>query len=309
MSPRERQRGKGWGGFGTIAGMLRKLRAVATVVALETLEHPVTVLLFLASAATTLLLPLFQFQRFTEDGRLARDCGLATAFLFGLLLAAGGAGRLWRTLTDGTAAAALVKPVGRGLWLLGHAVGLLAVLMLYGLTQGAATLLAEAASPRYHSGGTYGQSVPVALGLASVPVAALVLAALYNRFFRGRFALSANLLMALLLWAAVLFFRRPLQWGSLTALVAIGLAVVQVMQFALAAAVRCPPGLTVGLSLVLAACGMLFFGGAAYLPLDALAGGGAVPGRTLALLVPQTAAALLFFGWCGYRLLCGRELG
>ena len=122
--------------------MFGQLRAIAWITVLEALGHPATLLLTLASAAGTLALPLFQFQRFTEDGRLARDCGLATAMFFGVLLAAGGACRLTRALGDGTSAVALTKPVSRGLWLCGHALGTGVALMAYWLTQGAAVFAA-----------------------------------------------------------------------------------------------------------------------------------------------------------------------
>ena len=46
---------------------------------------------------------------------------------------------------------------------------------------------------------------------------------------------------------------------------------------------------------------------AAYLPLDPLAGGGAVPVRTLLLLAPQACLATAFFLWCGVGLLNARE--
>ena len=157
--------------------MLRKLWAIAWFSAVEVLGHPATLLLTLASAVGTLLLPLFQFQRFSEDGRLARDCGLSTALLFGTLLAIGGAGRLHRALRDGTSAIALVKPLSRGLWFCGNALGTALALGVYLLTQGAATLLAEAYSPRYHAGGSYADvwAIFMAVGVA---VGALVLAAL-----------------------------------------------------------------------------------------------------------------------------------
>ncbi len=281
--------------------------AVAKVVALETLEHPVTVLLLLVSSVGTLLLPLFQFQRFTEDGRLARDCGLATAFLFGFFLMAGSAGRLYRALRDGTAATAWVKPLTRTQWWLGYAWGLSGVLVLYLVTQGAATLLAEACGPHYHALGTYAEMLPRVFTLCLFPVGALVGAAALHRFANRRFVLSANLLMCLLLLGCLPFFNG-IHWGSATALLPIGMALVQVMSLALASAVIAPAGVTLALSLIVTALGILFCHGAAYLPFDAVAQGGAVAWKTLALLLPQTLSVALFATWCGTRLLKQREL-
>ncbi|MEG1480182.1 MAG: hypothetical protein RSD41_04170, partial [Kiritimatiellia bacterium] len=271
-----------------------------------TLEHPATLLLFLTSAAGTLLLPLFQFQRFSEDGRLARDCGLATAFLFGFFLLVGGACRITRSLEDGTAATAFVKSLPRGLWFCGVVCGLSAVAVVYGVLQGAAVMLAEAYSPQYHSGGSYGEGwggLFFSLGLLPL---ALILAALNHRFREGRFALSATLLMALFLGLRTLWVE--VHWGDLTALLAIGFALLQVTAFAAAVAVRGKPGLTVGLSVTLTGGAFLFLNGSAYLPLDALAEGGQVPLRTLLLLLPQTICATAFFLWAGIQLLNSREV-
>ncbi len=286
--------------------MFGKLRAIAWITALEALGHPATLLLTLASAAGTLALPLFQFQRFTEDGRLARDCGLATAMLFGLLLAAGGACRRSRALDDGRSAVALTKPVPRGRWLCGHALGTGAALAVYLLTQGAAVLAAEAVSPSYHTTGNYAdvRGILVSLGLLA---AALALAALNHRFRGGRFVLSAALLMPLLLWGWVPFLPGP-HWGDLTALAAIALGLAQAAALAAALSVRCPPGGTVGLTLAAAALATVFLNGSAYLPLDALASGGRVPWATLALLVPQSVCAVAFFLWCGAEALRRREV-
>lgn len=286
--------------------MFGQLRAIAWITVLEALGHPATLLLTLASAAGTLALPLFQFQRFTEDGRLARDCGLATAMFFGVLLAAGGACRLTRALGDGTSAVALTKPVSRGLWLCGHALGTGVALMAYWLTQGAAVLLAEGFSPRYHTMGTYADVRGILISLAFL-AAALVLAALNHRFRGGRFVLSAALLMPVLLWGRVLMLQGP-HWGDLSALAALALGVAQAGALATALAVRCPPGMTVGLTLAAVAGAMVFLNGSAYLPLDALSGGGQVPWATLGWLVPQSVCAVAFFLWCGAEALRAREV-
>ena len=262
--------------------MSGKLRAIAWFTAVETLGHPAMLLLTLASVAGTLILPFFQFQRFSEDGRLARDCGLSTALLFGALIAIGGAARLRRTLTDGTAAIALSKPLPRGLWLCGNALGTGAALAVYLLTQGAAVLLAEAYSPRYHAGGAYAD-VPGLLTALGAAAAALALAAAANRFRDARFALSATAFLP-----------------------AVAMLLAQVVALAAALAVRCAAGPTAGLSAAALAACLVFLGGVAYLPLGPLAGGGAVPLGTLAWLMPQTLCATGLFLWCGASLLNAR---
>ena len=284
--------------------MAGKLRAIAWFTAVETLGHPAMLLLTLASVAGTLTLPFFQFQRFSEDGRLARDCGLSTALLFGALIAIGGAARLRRALTDGTAAIALSKPLPRGLWLCGNALGTGAALAVYLLTQGAAVLLAEAYSPRYHAGGAYAD-VPGLLTALGAAAAALALAAAANRFRDARFALSATAFLPAALWALVPFAPNP-HWGTLSALPAVAMLLAQVVALAAALAVRCAAGPTAGLSAAALAACLVFFGGVAYLPLGPLAGGGAVPWGTLAWLMPQTLCATSLFLWCGASLLNAR---
>ena len=279
---------------------------LARVALLEALGHPVTLLLTLASVVVTLALPMLQFQQFTEDGRLARDCGLSTAMLIGLVLAAGGACRLTRALQDGTAALALTKPFSRSLWLCGHAAGTALSLALYLFAQGGAVLVAEWCSPRYHAGERFANARVLGVAFA-LTAGALALAALNHRFRRGRFLLTASLLLPLGLWGMCCVLPG-IHWGSLSALAAIGLWLAQATACAAALAVFCPPGVTVGLTLAFSAVAMAFFGGSAYLPLDRLADGGAVPWRVLAALTPQSVCATVCFLWCGAQALRIREV-
>ncbi len=285
--------------------MFAKLRAIAWFTALETLGHPATLLLTLAAVAGTLALPLFQFQRFSEDGRLARDCGLAMALLFGAFLAIGGASRLRRALTDGTSAIALVKPLSRGLWLCGHALGGALALTVFLLAQGAAAMVAEAFSPRYHTTGRYADVGGILMALGVV-AGVLVVAALNNRFRSARFPLSSMVLLPVGLWGVVMFLPAP-HWGDLTALAAVAMLLAQVLTFAVALAVCCSPGVLAGVTLAGLGGAMIFLGVSAYLPLDALSGGGAVPMAQLLLLLPQACLASAFFLWCGVRLLAAKE--
>jgi len=52
----------------------------------------------------------------------------------------------------------------------------------------------------------------------------------------------------------------------------------------------------------------LFLNGSAFLPLDALSGGGYVPPQTLLLLLPQTLLLTLFLLWLGTFCLNHREV-
>ena len=257
----------------------------------EAAAAPAAMLLNLAAASATLVLPMLQFQRFSEDGRLPRDCALATLFLFGLALCLGGAGRIHGTLRSGTAALAFVKPIGRGTWLWAQWLGTLLGLGLFCCTQAPAILLAEACSPRYHTTGAFAD-VPTLLLAQGALAAALVLAALGNRFWAARFAWTANGLLPLLLWG-LLLVRLPagsIHWGTLTALPALLMFLAQAAALAAALAVAVGPGLTAAITVGAVLCCQVFLGASAYLPFDALssAGPGAVPLRALLMLVPQS---------------------
>ncbi|MBQ9694458.1 MAG: hypothetical protein IJV69_06860 [Kiritimatiellae bacterium] len=288
--------------------MRRSLSQLLTIARFSALEHlgaPVILLLTLAASVGTLLLPLFQFQRFSEDGRLARDCGLATAFLFGIFLAIGCASKIYRTLTDGTAAIALTKPLTRGTWFCGQVCGAALVLLWFLVTMGAAVLTAEACSPQYHTTGAYADVHTILLALL-FPVGALFIGAINNRFFNGRFTLTATLCLPILLWVTPLF-PQHLHPGVLTLLPPIALFLIQTLLFAAALATRFSPGIFTCITLLSVFLTLGFCHGSAYLPLDLLAHGGAVPFQTLALLVPQTLACVALFGWAGIHSLRQKE--
>ena len=67
--------------------MFRKLQAFAAIVkitVIESIQEPAALLVMLAAILITLLAPLFHFHSFGEEGRLARDGGLASLLVFGL---------------------------------------------------------------------------------------------------------------------------------------------------------------------------------------------------------------------------------
>ena len=174
---------------------LKQVRAIARATLVEAIQQPVAFLIMLSAVMTTLLVPVFQFHRFGEDGRLARDSGLSCLLVFGLVLAAGTAGRtVSGEIARGTAAAALGKPVRRVTFLLAKALGVLAVTALFGLGVLSATLLAERGSAHFITHADYAgyvtDVITLALGVAGV-AAALLVAAARHYFGRRRFGVSA----------------------------------------------------------------------------------------------------------------------
>lgn len=282
--------------------------AIVRVSLLEALGRPIALLLTFASAGWILVLPMLQFQRFSEDGRMARDCGLAMAFLFGLVFVIGSAGRLRESLGNGTAAAVLVKPVSRGFWMVGQCVGGMLAAGLFLAVQVAVVILAEAYSPTYRLDGQYAR-VGALLWCCGGVLVPLVLGALNQWLRRGRFVLTAVVGMPIVAWLMVLLSGAGHVWGMVSAGLAIGLGLVQIAAVAMAFATRCTAGLTMVLSVVFVLVWMYGLNGAAYLPLDALSMGGAVPVRTLFFLLPQAMAVVAVALWCATGLLRKRAIG
>ena len=50
---------------------MKQVRAIARATLVEAIQQPVAFLIMLSAVMTTLLVPVFQFHRFGEDGRLA----------------------------------------------------------------------------------------------------------------------------------------------------------------------------------------------------------------------------------------------
>lgn len=284
-----------------------KLWAIVRVSLLEMLGHPIALLLTFASAIWVLALPMLQFQRFSEDGRMARDCGLAMAFLFGLIFVISNASRLTRTLSNGTAAAVFVKPISRGFWIFGHCFGGILAMGIFLLVQVAVVMLAETFSPTYRLNGAYA-NVPALFYSMGVLLLPLFLGALNQCFLRGRFTLTALLLMPLFVWGEVLIVGVTHLWGILTGGLAIFLGLIQIAAVATAIATRCTSGLTTLLSTLFVLVWAYSLNGAAYLQLDALSMDGAISCRTLVFLLPQTIAVMGFALWGATGLLRHRAI-
>ena len=180
---------------------LRQLVLIARATALEGLQQPIALLLLLAMVALTTLGPLVQLFTFGEEGRLARDSGLAFMLVMGLAMTAFTAGfTLSDELRRGTAAAVLVKPVGRLTFLLGKYLGVVAVLALFCLCGTVCTLLAERTAEHYIELEYFADAIVdryTGLGALAAAGLALLVAAALNFFRNVRFGLAAFLLVTL----------------------------------------------------------------------------------------------------------------
>jgi hypothetical protein len=179
----------------------KQAAAIARTTLVEAIQQPVAFLVLLSAVAMTLLVPIFHFHRFGEDGRLARDSGLSCMLVFGLMLAAGTAGRsVAGEVERGTAAAALGKPVPRATFLLAKWLGVTAVVALFWLGVLAATLSAERGSAHFlaqeNFSGYASDVFTLVLSFAGLAVA-LLAAAARHYFWRRRFGVSAFVGVAL----------------------------------------------------------------------------------------------------------------
>ena len=179
----------------------RQVAAIAGTTFTEAIQQPVAFLIQLTAVLTTLLVPVFQFHRFSEDGRLARDSGLSCMLVFGLVLAASTAGRsVADEIAGGTAAAAIGKPVARATFVLSKWLGVFGVVAVFWGGVLAATLLAERSSAHFvvHEDFSGYATDPVTLILSlSGTALAMAAAAFRHYFWRRRFGVSAFLGVAL----------------------------------------------------------------------------------------------------------------
>jgi hypothetical protein len=252
---------------------LRQFTAMAGLAAVHAWRQPIVLLLTVAAVVLTALCPVLSLFHFDEEGKLARDAGLAFQWLFGLLVAVHGA---CTTLSDemnqGTASLVLGKPVGRAPFFLAKFAGLLAVLLSFSLCTALATLLSERVSEKFCSNReVFGYITDWQTGnmLLAAPCLALAAAAAMNYRTRRPFASTAFGLLVIALAAVLLlagaFDREGLparydlqvQWRILPAvgLVFLSLGVMAALTLSLSTRLSLVP--TLALSLLILAAGFL----------------------------------------------------
>jgi len=293
----------------------------------------------------TALTPLVLLHQFGEEGKIARDSGLACHFIFGLFIAGYGAcSSLTREIRGGTAATVLSKPVGRGMFFLSKFVGLAAVVVAFSTCAVLATLLAERVSERFaFTGRMAGNITDWQTGnlLLAAPFVAMLIAALVN-YFSGRsfqstaFGFLLVVLLSVMVFSA--FFDRTghlssyglrVQWRIVPAGVLITLALVTLTALALALSTRLSVVPTITVCAVVFVMGLLsdhVFGRVAdrsvvasvlygLLPnwqhfwvADALNGGGTIPWAYVLRAAAYTVAYSAGFLCLGGLLFRGREV-
>jgi len=246
---------------------------MAGLAAVHAWRQPILLLLTVTAVALTALCPLLSLFHFDEEGKLARDGGLAFQWLFGLLAAVYGAST---TLSDemkqGTAAVVLGKPVGRAAFFLAKFAGLLAVLLSFSFCSALATLLSERVSEKFSdSSELFGYVTDWQTGamLLAAPFLSMAGAAAMNYRTRRPFASAAFGLLATLLPAVLLLagcfdrtglparYDPQVQWRMLPAagLVFLSLGAMSAVTLSLSTRFSLVP--TLALSLLILAAGLL----------------------------------------------------
>lgn len=182
---------------------MRRFATIARTAAVETMSQPLSAILFSVAALATHVLPSFQYHRFGIPGRLARETGVSSLFVFGLLFAVPAVVRtIGRSLDTGVAAGALAIGVSRSLYFMAHLAGSLFVLLLFSASLLCATAVSsfscvKAAGMFASSEGIVRVWGPAFGAGVCASIAPLAAAALANRISGARFCLWTCLLTVL----------------------------------------------------------------------------------------------------------------
>lgn len=305
------------------------------------MRQPIFLLLVSANVVLTALVPMMLMHHFGEEGKLARDSGLALQFVFGLLVTGYAASSsLAREMREGTASAVLSKPVSRDLFFLAKFAGVVVVVLAFSLCSVTSTLLAERISEKFMSAGTaflYVTDMRTGALLLSAPVVACLVAGLLNYLVRSPFESTAfGLLLVTVLgvFFSSGFFNRAgrlapfafdVDWRILPAGVLVTLALVVLAAVALGLSTRFRAFPTLSICAALFLLGLmsdyLFGRPAGASPLagvlyrivpnwqhfwvpDTLTGGGTIPGAYVLAVAAYAAlccTGILFLGLCSFR--------
>ncbi len=193
----------------------RQFLTLAQMTAVEAIRQPICLLLAISGIILTGITPLVVIYKFGEDGKLARDSGLAFHLIFGLIIAAYSASTsLAKELRTGTASSILSKPVSRNTLFLAKFTGITSVIILFSITAIAATMLSERIDQKFIFTNTmsgYFTDWHTGILLLAAPFVALLLAGIINYITSRPFeSFAFMLLVTCVLGAFVIsgFFDR-----------------------------------------------------------------------------------------------------
>jgi len=233
---------------------IRQFLTMAGLTAVEAIRQPICLLLTTACVVLTALIPLLTLHNFGEDGKLARDSGLAFHLVFGLLVAGYAAcSSLAAEMKSGTASAVLSKPVSREIFYLAKFVGVAGVVGAFSACATVATLLSERVAEKfYFTAELAGYVTDWQTGTLLVlsPVVAFLVAGWINYVTRRPFGsaafglLFAGLLLVLLISGFfdrsghVVPFKLDVLWRLVPASLLVTLALLVLAAIAMALSTR-----------------------------------------------------------------------
>ncbi len=238
---------------------IRQFYTLAVLTAVESIRQPICLLLTTACVLLIGLTPVLLLHQFGEDGKLARDSGLALHFVFGIFIACYTASScLAREMRTGTASAVLSKPVSREVFFVAKFAGIVVVIFMFSSCAAIATLLSERVSMKF-------SMEPAVVGyvtdgltggmLLLAPFVAFLLAGLLNYYRKRPFESTAfGLLLAMLIVVLLVsgFFERTGQFSpydlrihtgiiSMSAMVTLALVVISSIAITLSSRLNIVP--------------------------------------------------------------------
>ena len=294
---------------------MRVTSSIVKATAFEILSEPLSLLVLLAALVLTVLAPAFHYHQFGEATRMARDAGLSSVLMGGLVIAVFGTIRAFRReVESGTMAMALAHPVSRTGFFLAKTLGAgVAYLVFASIVFLTALVIVDGAAIggliAAKSGDIarlYGPNLAEGVGVIVLP---LVVAAALNRFGNVRFVLSSFFLaFSLSVVCAVLSVVRDatgfLRLLPVATLIVLFTSVLLVASAAFAARFKANSAASSAglvLALLLPAVGNYYLA-------DALSRGGSVPWTYVGCAAFATLPAVLLFLFLGIHFINGRDI-
>jgi hypothetical protein len=242
---------------------IRQFCTLAVLTAVEAIRQPICLLLTAACVLLIGLTPVLLLHQFGEDGKLARDSGLALHFVFGIFIACYTASScLAKEMRTGTASTVLSKPISRETFFVAKFVGIVVVIFLFSSCAAIATLLSERVSMKFSMGpDVVGYITDGLTGgmLLLAPFVAFLLAGLLNNYRKRPFESTAfGLLLAMLIVVLLVsgFFERTGQFSpydlrihtgiiSMSVMVTLALVVISSIAITLSSRFNIVPTMTI----------------------------------------------------------------
>lgn len=190
---------------------MKPIKAIIKATALSIISEPLSLLLLLSALLVSTLAPAFHYHQFGDPTRMAKDAGVSSLVVFGLIFASTGAIKTFRReIESGTAALALSHAVSRGGFFVAKTIGVMVALLLFVIAVSAnsvaivngAAIGGKLAACNGDIARLYGPTFLIAVGVFLLPP---IIAAIMNRFARFRFCLTAFLLIVTASLSSVLF--------------------------------------------------------------------------------------------------------